>query len=259
MGSQNQTWLSDWTKITKFVVTVLHITKGKESEVAQSCPTLYDPMDCSIPGSSIHGIFQARVLEWVAISFSRGSSQPRDRTWVSHIAGRRFTVWATREASLEPVSYNQKCNWASAFVTCCTMERPNTKSMVFYKEKQVLLDRGVWWATVHGVPNSRTWLSNWAHMQTFYKRGKVISSFGPFQKSLVCCQCSETKSRATVIIPYLVGSLTWKSNLSLVAQLVKNLPAMWETWVPSLAWEDPLEKQKATYSSILAWRIPWTV
>ena len=46
---------------------------------------------------------------------------------------------------------------------------------------------------------------------------------------------------------------------SLVAQLVKNLPAMWETWVWSLGWEDPLEKGKATHSSILAWRIPWTV
>ena len=68
------------------------------SEVAQSCPSLCDPMDCSLPGSSVHGIFQARVLEWVAISFSRGSSQPRDWTWVSHIAVRRFTIWATREA-----------------------------------------------------------------------------------------------------------------------------------------------------------------
>ena len=63
-----------------------------ESEVAQSCPTLCDPMDCSLSGSSIHGIFQARVLEWIAISFSRGSSRPRNRTWVSRIAGRRFTV-----------------------------------------------------------------------------------------------------------------------------------------------------------------------
>ena len=69
------------------------------SEVAQSCPTLCDPMDCSLPGS-IHEIFQARILEWVAISFSRRSSRPRDRTWVSRIAGRRFTVWATREAHI---------------------------------------------------------------------------------------------------------------------------------------------------------------
>ena len=49
------------------------------------------------------------------------------------------------------------------------------------------------------------------------------------------------------------------SQASLVAQLVKNLPATWETWVQSLGWEDPLEKGKATHSSILAWRIPWTV
>ena len=115
-----------------------------ESEVAQSCLTLSDPIDCSLPGSSIHGIFQARVLGWVTIafsgiyyecifshvqlfatpwtvarqaplsmgfskqeywsgvsmSFSRGSSRPRDRTQVSRIAGRRFTLWATREALL---------------------------------------------------------------------------------------------------------------------------------------------------------------
>ena len=49
------------------------------------------------------------------------------------------------------------------------------------------------------------------------------------------------------------------SWVSLVAQLVKNLPAMWETWVQSLGWEDPLEKGKAPHSSILAWRIPWTM
>ena len=49
-----------------------------ESEVAQSCPTLCDPVDCSLPSSSVHGIFQARILEWVATSFSRRSSQPRD-------------------------------------------------------------------------------------------------------------------------------------------------------------------------------------
>jgi len=55
-------------------------------------------MDYSLPGSSVHGIFQTRVLEWVAISFSRGSSQPRDGTRVSRTAGRCFTIWATREA-----------------------------------------------------------------------------------------------------------------------------------------------------------------
>ena len=71
--------------------------------VAQSCPTLCDPMDCNPPGSSVHEIFQARILEWVAVSFSRGSSQPRDRTRVSCTAGRFFTIWATREALLKQV------------------------------------------------------------------------------------------------------------------------------------------------------------
>ena len=69
-----------------------------QSEGVQSCPTFCDPMDRSLPGSSVHGIFQAKVLEWIAISFSRGSSRLRDRTQVSCIAGRRFTLWATREA-----------------------------------------------------------------------------------------------------------------------------------------------------------------
>ena len=62
--------------------------------VAQSCPTLCNPLDCSPPSSSVHGILQARILEWVAIPFSRGSSWPRNGTQVSHIAGRFFTIWA---------------------------------------------------------------------------------------------------------------------------------------------------------------------
>ena len=70
----------------------------RESKVAQSCPTLCDPVDCSLPGFSVYGILQARILKWVAISFSRGSSQARNQTLVSCIAGRFFTNWATREA-----------------------------------------------------------------------------------------------------------------------------------------------------------------
>ena len=65
--------------------------KGKVL-VAQARGALCHPVDCSPPGSSSHGILQARVLEWVAISFCRGSSQPRDRTLVSHIAGSFFTI-----------------------------------------------------------------------------------------------------------------------------------------------------------------------
>ena len=60
-------------------------------KVAQACLTLCNAMDCSLPGSSIHGILQARILEWVAVPFSRVSSQLRDRTQVSLIAGGFFT------------------------------------------------------------------------------------------------------------------------------------------------------------------------
>ena len=64
-----------------------------EVKVAQLCPALCDPMDYTV-----HGILQARLLEWVAFPFSRGSSQPRDQTQVSHTAGGFFTSWAIREA-----------------------------------------------------------------------------------------------------------------------------------------------------------------
>ena len=82
-------------KITRHLLLGRKAMPDLESEVAQSYLTLCDPMDCSLPGSTIHGIFQARILEWVAIPFSRRSSQPRDWTQVSHIVGRRFTLWAT--------------------------------------------------------------------------------------------------------------------------------------------------------------------
>ena len=73
------------------------------SLVTQSCLTLCDPMDCSLPGSSVHGILQATVLRWVTISFSRESSWPRDWTQVSHTADRFFIVWATRVATPESI------------------------------------------------------------------------------------------------------------------------------------------------------------
>ena len=71
--------------------------------VTQSCPILCDPMDCSPPGFSVQRVFQDRILAWVAIPFSRGSSQPSDWTQVSYIAGRFLTIWATKEALLYPL------------------------------------------------------------------------------------------------------------------------------------------------------------
>ena len=68
--------------------------------VTQLCLILYSSMDFSLPGFSVHGISQARILEWVAISFYRESFPPRDQTWVSCIAGRFFTIWANRGAKI---------------------------------------------------------------------------------------------------------------------------------------------------------------
>ena len=113
-------------------------------------------MDCSLPGSTVNGILQSRILEWTAIPFSWGSSWPRDRAWVSCTASLLFELQGSR----------------------CQVKFPN-------------------------------------------------------------------------ITPY---SSCWAS---LVAQTVKNLPAMQEIWVPSLDREDPLEKGMATHSSILIWRILW--
>ena len=84
----------------------------KWSEVAQ-CPALCNPMDCSLPGSSVHGTLQARVLEWAAISFSRGSSRPRDWTRVSRIVGRCSIIWGNREA-------RQVYKTCVLFSACCS-------------------------------------------------------------------------------------------------------------------------------------------
>ena len=103
---ETQQWPQDW----KRSVFIPILKKGNaeecssESEVAQSCLTLCDPLDYSLQGFSVHGILQARILEWVTISFSRGSSQPRDRTQVSCFVGRHFNLWATREATREECS-----------------------------------------------------------------------------------------------------------------------------------------------------------
>ena len=90
-----------------------------EPEVAQSCPTLCDPMDYSLPGFSVHGIFQARVLEWGAISFSRGSSRPRDWTQVSCIVGRRFYPLSHQGSRAGIFTQSQE-----ALCTCVSWQHP---------------------------------------------------------------------------------------------------------------------------------------
>ena len=149
-------------KISKLQRCIRHAAQGrwiclqcrrkKQSEDSQSCLTLCDPMDCSPPGSSVHGIFQAIVLERIAISFSRGSSRPRDQTLVSCIVDRRFTIWATSDTRgksqnlllLEflylmetPLNeYQQDGSSSASFLGC-----PST-----HKKLKLSLDgSGVWW------------------------------------------------------------------------------------------------------------------
>ena len=88
--ANSQKGLSEWARIIALLV-------------AQSCPTLCDPMDCSPSGSSVHGILQARILVWVAMPFSRGSSWCRDGTQVSCIAGKFFTIWTTSTKELHKI------------------------------------------------------------------------------------------------------------------------------------------------------------
>ena len=90
-------WVIKWIPVypsLRFLLINLwtHVLWGEVrwGEVSQSCPTLCDPVDCNLLGCSVHGILQARIMEWIAISFSRGSSRPRDRTWVSRTGGTRF-------------------------------------------------------------------------------------------------------------------------------------------------------------------------
>ena len=103
--------------------------------VAQLCPTLCHSMDCSLPVSSIHGILQARILEWVAIAFSRGASWPRDRSQVSYTTGGFFTIWATWGVA---VFFNVSNN-----VYCDTVYNSLNYSCLGNST-----ERGLWWTVV---------------------------------------------------------------------------------------------------------------
>ena len=152
-------------------------------KVAQSCPTLCDPMDYTV-----RGILQARILEWVAFPFSRSSSQTRDQTQVSHVAGGSFTSWPTREAP------NWQCLHFQVIFHVCKREQTqmwlwvptmhwkmfnsrqeekgqqrmrwlgsitNSKDTNLRKLLETVEDRGAWRAAARGVTKSGVWLSNW--------------------------------------------------------------------------------------------------
>ena len=105
-----------------------------------SCVWLFAIMDCSPLGSFVHGILQARILEWVAIPFSRGSSRPRDRILFSCIAGRLFTVWTTREATVWAArEAGPLCLQGQQICWSGLMETPNLiKHLIWYYAKEML-------------------------------------------------------------------------------------------------------------------------
>ena len=141
----------------------------KWCEVAQLCPTLCNPMDCSLPGSSVHGIFEARVLEWGAISFSRGSSRTRDRTQVPRIVGRCFTIWAIRELWMWELNYKESWipkNWCfetvvlektfESALNCKEIKPVNPKgnqSRIFIGRTDAEAETPVLWP-----PHAKSWL-----------------------------------------------------------------------------------------------------
>ena len=141
-----------------------------EMKVTQLCLTLRDPMDCNPPGSSIHGIFQARILESVAIAFSKRSSRSRDRTGVSWIAGRFFTVWATTSLKVKVKSLSH----IRLFATPWTVAYQASPSMAFSRQE--------YWSGYHfllqaifpmqglnpGLPHCRQTLYRLSHQGTHF-------------------------------------------------------------------------------------------
>ena len=151
--------------------------RKKESEVAQSCPILCDPIDCGLPGSSVRGIFQARVLEWVAISFSRRSSQPWDWIRVSHIVGRRFTVWAARWAyGVKWLSWNLAYSKSSVKIRYDYFSVKYLFSFIFCQVLTVLAKNQClknWGRKKSGVP--------WLHLAPLSGSPSFCSSCPPVQ------------------------------------------------------------------------------
>ena len=291
--------------------------------LTQLCLTLCDPMDCSPPASSVHGILQARILEWVAMPSSRGSSLPKDQTHISCIGRLTLYHWATREA-LEDEEKGSKRLIDFSKVT--QLETSRTRPVPPLCHPQTLSGPGCgselsWslWANPvmsHSFPlhlplpaHNKAGLANMAESMPLTSTpesdsespGSVRGGPGTHgsvpllvwgHRVLVDGQKQpgpdfhlsymiDTTSSVSLSFPHLStgaanspqvssgvltsflliqklwpGKVSWLSKGSLVAQTIKNPPAMWETGVQSLNREDPLKKRMATHSSILAWRIP---
>ena len=100
--------------------------------VAQSCLTVCNPVDCRSPGFSVHGILHTRILEWVAMPFSRGSYRPRDQTWIFHKASRFFTIWATMDQFSSVQSLSRVWLFATPWSAACqaSLSITNSRSLL---------------------------------------------------------------------------------------------------------------------------------
>ena len=161
-------------------ILLLHVIKSMKVEVlvAQLCLILCNPMKCNSPGSSVHGIFQARIMEWVAIPFFREASWPRGGNWVSCFACRFFTIWATRKATIVPYYWGFPGGISAKESTYNARGYRDTSSTPGQRRSpgggdgnpfqcsclENSMDRGAWWAVVYGVAKSQTRLST--HIDT---------------------------------------------------------------------------------------------
>ena len=159
--------------------------------VAQSCLNLHSPMNSKPPGSSVHGILQARTLECVSMPSSRASSQPWDQTQVSCMAGRFLTIWATTEAFTHICTYTQIHTYVNYWDLWCPLQFQTRvrslgredlleKEMATYSSTlawRIPMERGVWWATVHGVAKSWTWLSDFISLCNFKAEVSIHPSY----------------------------------------------------------------------------------
>ena len=125
--------------------------------ITQSCQTLCNSTNCSLPGSSVHGILQARILEWVAIPFSRGSSRPRDQTQVSCISRQiLYHVNSSPKSHQFQFSHSVISNSASPRTAAlqASLSITNSQSLLKLLSIELVMDREAWHAAVHGVANS---------------------------------------------------------------------------------------------------------
>jgi len=231
--------------------------------VAQLCLTLWYPMDYSPPGSSVQRILQARILEWVASSFSRASSRPGDQTCISSVsctAGRFFTIWDTREAHAATA--------AKSLQSCPTLCEPIDGSPPGSTVPGILQARTLEWVAM-SVSNAWKWKAKvkslshvWFLATPWTAAHQAPPSMGfsrqeywsglplPSPKGSPCHVAKQKENKKNQY--FWILQVLSPHPASLMAQTVKNPPAMWQSWVRSLGWEDPLEEGIATHSSILA-------